>query len=58
MSRKTRLGRNDSGQRLVAVVRRACAVSLILQDARDQFADIRFVVNDQDVGCRTDNVNG
>jgi len=43
--------RNDSGQRFVAVTRRARTVSLVLQDARDQFADIRFVVNDQDVGC-------
>jgi hypothetical protein len=43
--------RNDSGQRFVAVARRARIVSFVLQDARDQFTDIRFVVNDQDVGC-------
>ena len=43
--------RYDSGQRFVAVARRARTVSLVLQDARYQFADIRFVVNDQNVGC-------
>ena len=43
--------RNDGGQRFVAVARRARSVPLVLQDARDQFADVRFVVNDQDVGC-------
>jgi hypothetical protein len=43
--------RNDSGQRFVAVARRPRTVSLVLQYARDQFADIRFVVNDQDIGC-------
>jgi hypothetical protein len=29
-----------------------------LQNVRDQFADIRFVINNQDVGCHTDNLNG
>jgi hypothetical protein len=43
--------RNDSGQCFVAVTRRARIVSLVLQDPRHQFADVRFVVNDQDVGC-------
>ena len=43
--------RNHGGKRLVAVACRARTVSLVLQDARDQFADVRFVVNDQDVGC-------
>jgi hypothetical protein len=43
--------RNDSGQRFVAVARRARSVPLVLQDARDQFANVGFVVNDQDVGC-------
>ena len=43
--------RNDSGQRFVAVARCARTVSLVLQDARYQLADIRFDVNDQDVGC-------
>ena len=38
-------------KRLAAVTRRARTVSLVLQDARDQFADVGFVVNDQDVGC-------
>ena len=42
---------SNSGQRFVAVARRARIVSLVLQYARDQLADICFVVNDEDVGC-------
>ena len=53
MSRNTRFGRRApiARERLVAVARRARAVAFVLQDARDQFADIGFVVNNQDVGC-------
>ena len=43
--------RDDGAERLVAVARGAGAVALVLQDARDQIADIRFVVDDQDIGC-------
>ena len=52
MSRNTRFGRRAAigGQRLVAVARGARAVAFVLQDAGDQFADIGFVVDDEDVG--------
>jgi hypothetical protein len=43
---KIGLARNDRGQCFVAVARRARTVSLVLQNIRDQFANIRFVVND------------
>jgi len=26
-------------------------MALVLQDARDQLADIRLIVDDQDIGC-------
>ena len=42
--------RDDGAERLVAVARGAGAVAFVLQDARDQFADIGFVVDDQDIG--------
>jgi hypothetical protein len=40
----------DGGQRFLAVPRRARAVTLVLEEARDQLADVRLVVNDQNVG--------
>ena len=43
--------RDHGGERVVAVARRAGAVAFVLQDARDQFADIGFVVDDEDIGC-------
>ena len=43
--------RDDGSQRLIAVARRAGSVTFVLQDARDQFADVRFVVDDQNIGC-------
>src|ERR1700746_2581625 len=39
------------GKRLVAVAGRAGAMTLVLQNACDQLADIRLIVNDQDIGC-------
>jgi hypothetical protein len=30
---------------------RAGAMALVLQNARDQLADIRLIVDDQDIGC-------
>ena len=52
MSRNRRLGRRDAdrGERRLAVARGARLVALVLQDARHQFADVRFVVDDEDVG--------
>ena len=52
MSRNTRFGRRaDHGvERVVAVARGAGAVALVLQDARDQLADIGFVVDDENIG--------
>ena len=41
--------RRNGGERVVAVARGARQVAFILQDAGDQLADIRFVVNDEDV---------
>src|SRR5690242_12544193 len=43
--------RNHRGKRLVAVASRAGAMALVLQNARNQFADVRLIVDDQDVGC-------
>ena len=42
--------RDDGAERFVAVACGARAVTLVLQDARDQFADIGFVVDDEDIG--------
>ena len=42
--------RDDGGKRLVAVARGAGAVAFILQDTRDQFSDIGFVVDNEDIG--------
>ncbi len=41
--------RRNGRERVVAVARGARQVALILQDAGHQLADIRFVVNDEDV---------
>src|SRR6516164_9104778 len=43
--------RNYGGKRLVAVAGRAGAMALVLQNARDQLADICLIVDDQDIGC-------
>ncbi len=48
--------RDDGGQRFIAVARGAGAVTFVLQDTRDQFADIRFIVDDQDIGCHAQTV--
>ena len=42
---------DHGGERVVAVTCRACAVAFILKNARDELADVGFVVNDQDIGC-------
>ena len=39
----------DRRQRAVAVVRRAGFVALVAQDARDEFADVFLVVDDENV---------
>ncbi len=36
-------------ERIIAVLRGTRAVAFVLQDARDQFADIRFIVDNEDV---------
>src|SRR5262249_1968081 len=38
------------GERFVAVTRRARGVALVLQDTRDQLADINLVVDDENIG--------
>jgi hypothetical protein len=43
--------RHYGGKRLVAVAGRAGAMALVLKNARDQLADIRLIVDDQDIGC-------
>ena len=43
--------RHHGRQRVVAVARRAGAVAFVLEDARDQLADISLVVDDEDIGC-------
>src|SRR5262249_16363291 len=43
--------RHDGRQRVIAGARSARAGTLILQDARDELADIGFIVDDQDIGC-------
>ena len=45
---ETRPARGDGGNRLVAVARRSRAVALVLQNARDELADICLVVNYED----------
>ena len=39
----------DRLEGFVAVTRQACIVPLVLEDAGDEIADVRFVVDDQDV---------
>jgi hypothetical protein len=41
----------DCGQGLVGGARLARAMTLILQDARHKFADIRLVINDKNVSA-------
>ena len=48
--------RDDRCERLVAVGSRARAVPLVLQNAGDQFADIRLIIHDQDIGCHDQTV--
>ena len=52
MSRNTRFGRRDliSFKRRVAVARGAGGIALVLQQARDQFADVGLVINNQNIG--------
>ena len=40
----------DRSQRFVAVGGGAGAVAFVLQDAGDQFADVRLIIDDQDIG--------
>ena len=42
--------RHHGAERFVAVARGARHVAFVLQDARDQFANIGFVVDDEDIG--------
>ena len=51
MSRMTRWGFRSSmaRKRFVAVAGKACAVTLVLQNAGDKIADIGLVVDDQNV---------
>src|SRR5581483_2556068 len=42
--------RDDGGERFVAVARGTGVVALILQDARDQLADVGFIIDDENVG--------
>jgi hypothetical protein len=46
-----RPARHHGGKRLVAVAGHAAAMALVLQNAGDQLADIRLIVDDQDIGC-------
>src|SRR5262249_10937001 len=43
--------RLDRGNCRIAVVGRTGGMAFILQQSRDQFADVGFVVDDKDVGC-------
>src|SRR5471032_2287727 len=47
---EVRPARPDRGDGRIAIARRAGRVSLVLQKASDQFADVGFVVDDQDIG--------
>src|SRR5271170_2422390 len=42
---------NDCRERLVGVGGSARAVTFVLENPGDQLADIRLIVNDQDIGC-------
>ncbi len=46
---EVRTPRHDGGERVVAVMRGTGKIALILQDAGDQFANVGFVVDDEDV---------
>jgi hypothetical protein len=48
--RPPRLNRAD---RIVRILRRADRIAFILQNTRHQFADIRFVVDNKNIGCHT-----
>ena len=45
-----RPARLDRGQRLVGIARQTRAVALVGEDSRNEFADVVFVVDDQDIG--------
>src|SRR5712692_1135737 len=47
---QVRAARAERGERLVAVARGARLVALVLQDTRDQLADVRFIIDDEDIG--------
>ena len=49
-----RTARFDRRDRLVRIARQARPVSLILQDAGDEFADVVFVINDKNVSSHQD----
>ena len=51
---KLRPARLDRGERLVGIAREARAVALVLEDARDEFADVVFVVDDENVSSHQD----
>ena len=44
-----RPARADRGQRLVGRTRRARPVPFVVEDARDEIADVRLVVDDEDI---------
>jgi hypothetical protein len=46
-----RAARLDGGKRLIGVLRRARAMALVGQNARDNVADIGFVINYKNIGC-------
>ena len=43
--------RGDRAERGIAVMRDARRIALVLQDARNELADVGFVVNDENIGC-------
>ena len=47
------MGRRDGdrAERGIAVMRDAGRITLVLQDARDEFTNVGFVVNDENIGC-------
>ncbi len=47
--RELRPARLDGGDRFVGVAREPRRVALVLEDAGDEFANVVFVVDDQDI---------
>src|SRR5215467_1282513 len=46
---EVRSPRRDLAERIVTVTRRARGVAFVLENASDQLADVRFIVDDEDV---------